>query len=65
MKIASRAAECDESYDKAANCAEQLAQDVEKCLKNRADPELGNSCTTEGTSCTYNLVDYLQTKTYI
>ncbi|KAM0864479.1 hypothetical protein ACQ4PT_043894 [Festuca glaucescens] len=48
MKIAARAAESDESYDEAANSAEQLAQRVKKCLKIRADPELGNSCTTEG-----------------
>uniref|UniRef100_A0ACD5YK45 Uncharacterized protein n=1 Tax=Avena sativa TaxID=4498 RepID=A0ACD5YK45_AVESA len=48
MKIAARAAESDESYDKAANCAEQLALEVEKCLKIRVDPEVGNSITTEG-----------------
>uniref|UniRef100_A0ACD5ZZX8 Uncharacterized protein n=1 Tax=Avena sativa TaxID=4498 RepID=A0ACD5ZZX8_AVESA len=65
MKIAARAAESDESYDMAANCAEKLAQEVEKCLKIRADPELGNSCSTEGTSCTYNCLDYLYTNTYI
>jgi hypothetical protein len=28
----------------------KLAQDVEKCLKIRVDPELDKSCTTEGTS---------------
>jgi hypothetical protein len=50
MQIAARATECDESYDIAANCAEKLAQDVEKCLKNRVDRELDNSCTTEDTS---------------
>jgi zinc finger SWIM domain-containing protein 3 len=49
-QIAARASECDESYDTAANCAKKLAQDVEKCLKNRVDRELDNSCTTEGTS---------------
>uniref|UniRef100_A0ACD5XZQ0 Uncharacterized protein n=1 Tax=Avena sativa TaxID=4498 RepID=A0ACD5XZQ0_AVESA len=48
MKIAARAAESDESYEKAAHCGEHLAQEVEKCLKIRADPELGNSCTTKG-----------------
>jgi zinc finger SWIM domain-containing protein 3 len=53
MKIAARAAESDESYDMAANCAEKLAQDVEKCLKIIVDPELSNKCTTEGTSCTH------------
>jgi hypothetical protein len=26
----------------------KLAQDVEKCLKIRVDPELDKSCTTEG-----------------
>jgi zinc finger SWIM domain-containing protein 3 len=59
MKIAARAAESDESYDEAANSAEQLAQRVEKCLKIRADPELNNSSTTtitEGTSYTYTSV---------
>ncbi|XP_073358830.1 protein FAR1-RELATED SEQUENCE 5-like [Aegilops tauschii subsp. strangulata] len=40
VKIAARAAESEESYYKAAKCAEQLAQDVEKCLKIRADPDL-------------------------
>jgi zinc finger SWIM domain-containing protein 3 len=63
MKIAARAAESDESYDTAANCAEQLAQDVEKCLKIRVDPELNNSSTTNGTSCIYNCLDYFQTET--
>jgi zinc finger SWIM domain-containing protein 3 len=53
MKIAARAAESDESDDMAANCAEKLAQDVEKCLKIRVDAELSNKCTTEGTSCTH------------
>jgi hypothetical protein len=53
MQIAARAAESDESYDMAASCAEKLAQDVEKCLKIRVDPELSNPCTTEGTSCTH------------
>ena len=48
-KIAARAAESDESYDKAVNCAEQLAKDVEETLKIRTDPDLGNSSTSEGT----------------
>jgi zinc finger SWIM domain-containing protein 3 len=58
MKIAARAAESDESYDTAANCAEQLAQDVEKCLKIRVDPELRNSDTTKGKYCTYNCLNF-------
>ena len=40
VKIAARAAESEDSYNKAAKFAEQLAQDVEKCLKIRADPDL-------------------------
>jgi Ni,Fe-hydrogenase I large subunit len=47
-RIAARAAESDESYDQAANCAEQLALDVEKSLKIRTDPDLGKSSTSEG-----------------
>jgi zinc finger SWIM domain-containing protein 3 len=47
MKICSHAAEYDESYDMAANCAEQLAQDVEKYLKIRGDLEMGNSCVVQ------------------
>ncbi|KAM0913782.1 hypothetical protein ACQ4PT_011951 [Festuca glaucescens] len=47
-RIAARAAESDESYDHAANCVEQLALDVEKSLKIRTDPDLGNSSTSEG-----------------
>jgi hypothetical protein len=75
MKICSRAAEYDESYDMAANCAEQLAQDVEKYLKIRGDLEMGNSCGTEGTPCTmttkkgtpctYNRLDDLQPRTNV
>jgi zinc finger SWIM domain-containing protein 3 len=49
MKIAARAAESDETYDDAVNSAEQLAQHVEKSLKIRTDPDLGNSSTSEGT----------------
>ncbi|XP_073353389.1 protein FAR1-RELATED SEQUENCE 5-like [Aegilops tauschii subsp. strangulata] len=47
LKIAARAAESEDSYNKAAKFAEQLAQDVDKCLKIRADPDLGDSCTKE------------------
>jgi zinc finger SWIM domain-containing protein 3 len=47
-KIAARAAESDESYDKAVNCAEKLALDVEESLKIRTGPDLGNS-TSAGT----------------
>ncbi|KAE8801114.1 Transposon protein [Hordeum vulgare] len=39
IQIAARAAESDESYLMAANCAEKLAQDVETCLKHRSDPD--------------------------
>jgi hypothetical protein len=60
MKIAACVAEYDDSYDMAANCAEHLAQDVEKCLKIRGDPKMGKSCATEGTHCTYNRLDYFQ-----
>jgi zinc finger SWIM domain-containing protein 3 len=48
VKIAARAAESEESYNEAANCAAQLAQNVEKCLKIRADPDLGSSSSSEG-----------------
>jgi zinc finger SWIM domain-containing protein 3 len=48
VKIAARAAESEESYNEAANCAAQLAQNVEKCLKIRADPDLGSSSGSEG-----------------
>uniref|UniRef100_A0A8R7TGP5 Protein FAR1-RELATED SEQUENCE n=1 Tax=Triticum urartu TaxID=4572 RepID=A0A8R7TGP5_TRIUA len=52
IHIAARAAESDETYDMAAKCAEQLARDVEKCLKNRTDPDpnpdVGNSSVSEG-----------------
>ncbi|XP_073363505.1 protein FAR1-RELATED SEQUENCE 5-like [Aegilops tauschii subsp. strangulata] len=39
IHIAARAAESDETFDMAAKCVEQLARDVEKCLKNRTDPD--------------------------
>jgi zinc finger SWIM domain-containing protein 3 len=48
VQIAARAAESEESYSEAANCAAQLAQNVEKCLKIRADPDLGISSGSEG-----------------
>lgn len=56
IKIAARAAESDESYNKVANSAEQLAQDVEKCLKIRTYPDLGNSSTSEGTNISSNRI---------
>ncbi|KAI5010047.1 hypothetical protein ZWY2020_012184 [Hordeum vulgare] len=47
IQIAARAAESDESYLVAANCAEKLAQDVESCLKHRSDPDIdSNNITT-------------------
>ncbi|XP_073358329.1 protein FAR1-RELATED SEQUENCE 5-like [Aegilops tauschii subsp. strangulata] len=59
FKIAARAAESKDSYNKAAKFTEQLAQDVEKCLKIRADPDLGDSCTKEGAYYTNNnFLDY-------
>ncbi|SPT19974.1 unnamed protein product [Triticum aestivum] len=52
IHIAARAAESDEAFDMAAKCVEQLARDVEKCLKNRTDPDpnpdVGNSSISEG-----------------
>jgi hypothetical protein len=48
VQIAARAAESEESYSEAANCAAQRAQNVEKCLKIRADPDLGISSGSEG-----------------
>ena len=48
VKIAVRAAESEESYSEAANGAEQLAQNVEKCLKIRVDPDLEPSSGSKG-----------------
>ncbi|XBJ03944.1 hypothetical protein VPH35_022981 [Triticum aestivum] len=52
VKIAARASESDETYDMVAKCAEQLAEAVEKYLKNRTDPDhdpdLGNSSVSQG-----------------
>lgn len=59
LKIAARAAESEDSYNKAAKFAEQLAQGVKKCLKIRADPDLGDSCTKEGAYyINNNFLDY-------
>jgi hypothetical protein len=49
MKISACAAESDGTYDDYVNSAEKLAQHVEKSLKIRTDPDLGNSSTSEGT----------------
>lgn len=43
VKIASRAAESDETYLMAANNAQKLAEDVEKYLSIRPDPDLDKS----------------------
>ena len=48
IQIAARAAESEESYLMAANYAEKLAEDVEKCLKHRSDPDTGNSVCSQG-----------------
>ena len=48
VKIAARAAESEESYSEAANGAEQLAQNVEKCLKIIVDPDLEPSSGSKG-----------------
>ncbi|EEC76780.1 hypothetical protein OsI_14875 [Oryza sativa Indica Group] len=47
VKIASRAAESDETYLMAANNAQKLAEDVEKYLSIRPDPDLDKSGTEE------------------
>lgn len=47
IQIAARASESDESYLMIANYAEKLAEDVEKCLKNRSDPDIGNSLCSQ------------------
>lgn len=57
IQIAARASESDESYLMIANYAEKLAEDVEKCLKNRSDPDIGNSlCSQRMYIQIYNLI---------
>ncbi|KAF2939552.1 hypothetical protein DAI22_03g203866 [Oryza sativa Japonica Group] len=48
VQIAARAANSKESYFMAANCAEKLAQDVEKCLQIRSDPDMDDLPTSQG-----------------
>ena len=48
FQIAARATESEESYLMAANYAEKLAEEVEKCLKHRSDPDTGNSVCSQG-----------------
>nr|AAR87282.1 hypothetical protein [Oryza sativa Japonica Group] len=47
VQIAARAANSKESYFMAANCAEKLAQDVEKCLQIRSDPDMDDLPTSQ------------------
>ena len=62
VKIAARASESDETYDMVAKCAEQLAEAVEKHLKNRTDPDpdpdMGNSSVSQGIYCTTNCIEF-------
>ena len=46
LKLAARAAESDETYLMAVSNAERLAEDVEKSLGKRFDPDLDNSTHT-------------------
>lgn len=48
VQIAARTANSKESYFMAANCAEKLAQDVEKCLQIRSDPDMDDLPTSQG-----------------
>ena len=48
LKLAARAAESDETYLMAVSNAERLAEDVEKSLGKRFDPDLDNSTHTQG-----------------
>lgn len=48
VQIAARAANSKESYFMAANCAEKLAQDVEKCLQIRSNPDMDDLPTSQG-----------------
>ncbi|XP_044338140.1 uncharacterized protein [Triticum aestivum] len=55
IQIAARAAESEESYLMAANYAEKLAEEVEKCLKHRSDPDtVGDSNNITTTSSKQN-----------
>ena len=62
VKIAARASESDETYDMVAKCAEQLAEAVEKHLKNRTDPDpdpdMGNSSVSQGIYYTTNCIEF-------
>jgi len=48
LQLAARAAESDETYFIAVKNAEQLAEEVEKGLKLRSDPDLGTSTHPQG-----------------
>ncbi|EMS59554.1 hypothetical protein TRIUR3_01195 [Triticum urartu] len=47
IQIAARAAESEESYLMAANYMQRIAEEVEKCLKHRSDPDIGNSVCSQ------------------
>jgi hypothetical protein len=65
MNIASRAAESDESYNKAASSAEQLAQDMDKSLKIRNGLDLGNLPLQKVHNILLICLDYCETKANI
>jgi len=48
LKLAARAAEYDETYLMVVSNAERLAEDVEKSLGKRFDPDLDNSTHIQG-----------------
>ena len=51
LQQATRAAESDETYIMAVNNAEKLAEEVEKSLKIRVDPDTDSSSHPQGLHC--------------
>ena len=48
VRIASTAAKSEETYSMSTNCVEKLAEDIEKFLRIRSDPDLDKSPSPQG-----------------